>query len=97
MFPRDGDQEETGRSTDRQKLQACKRQLAQCREELVRCKAQLEERDRALVESEGKLQARLARCRGILKGLQESDPSIPRYMPDESEYEEAYKGSKEKV
>lgn len=93
---RGGDQEETGQSADWQKLQTCKRQLARCREELVRCKAQLKERDRALIESEEKLQARLARCRGVLKGLQESDPSIPRYMPGDSEYEEAYRGS-EKV
>ena len=95
-----GDQQQAVRSADRQELQECKRQLAQCREEVVGCKAQLQEREGALTRSEDareKLEAKLKRCRGVLRGLQEKDPSIPRYMPDESEYEEAYKGSKEKV
>ena len=68
-------------------------ELRRCRKELRQCRKQLEEVQRAL-QGERAMREEAEKSydcvRKVLRECQESDPSMPRYMPGESGYHLAY-------
>ena len=68
-------------------------ELRRCRKELRQCRKEVEEVQKALQGERAtreKAEKSYDCVRKVLRECQESDPSIPRYMPGESGYHLAY-------